>query len=509
MKKIQRIYDDEKQPTLNNSDKMYFEIEAPNSEFSDENQYYSFFKVNQFQIVHCLSGFYFGYQYTILNNLGKPILKSGLNVIDTYEIDEWLGNFNMAFGMGKVIGSLLGGTLAKIIGKLNVLFLAELWNILSVLLLFQPSTYTFMLSRAVAGLCSGFNTTNAPRQILENYPTKERGLPPSIYSLFICLGLCFSFSTGKIFGEKLNDYWFILMVFPSILLLLRAILLYSTCRYESPIHYQVKSEETEDFVKKENQLSKRDYLLNIFYKKNSEIMLEKDRLQTITNELNHKKTEKSLKDLIYKNLINPEQRYAALACILFNFYPPFAGQAYSDVYTTRIFDKLVYDGFGYELTFYSGFAALAGGISIIFCINHVGRVPIIVWSHFGHFVCMYLLALSFYFEWQWFALDVNLFYTFLLYFGTVGITFVFMNEISEPFTVGVAVAVNWIAKSIVNLALPYIYNGLPLFWTPLIMAICGMVLWILIRPLYLESKDKTYVEISKEYSEFKYNIQKF
>lgn len=92
---------------------------------------------------------------------------------------------------------------------------------------------------------------------------------------------------------------------------------------------------------------------------------------------------------------------------MFNFYPPFAGQAYSDAYTTRIFDKLVYDGFGYELTFYSGFAALAGGIAIIFCINRMGRATIIVWTHFGHFICMYLLALGFYYKWAYFALSVN------------------------------------------------------------------------------------------------------
>ena len=174
-------------------------------------------------------------------------------------------------------------------------------------------------------------------------------------------------------------------------------------------------------------------------------------MQTITNELNHKKTERNLKDLIYTNLIDPKVRYAALACIMFNLYPPFAGQAYSDVYTTRIFDKLNYVGFGYELTFYSGFAALAGGISILFVINHFGRRPIIVWSFFGQFVCMFLLALSFHFKWIYIASAINLFYTFLLYFGFMGVTFVFMNEIGEPFTVGISVAFNWIARSFINL----------------------------------------------------------
>ena len=92
--------------------------------------------------------------------------------------------------------------------------------------------------------------------------------------------------------------------------------------------------------------------------------------------------------------------------------------------------------------------------------------------------------------------------------GTIGITFVFMNEIAEPFSVGVAMATNWICKSLIGLVLPYIYDGQPLFFTPLIMAFIGMILWVLVRPQYLESKDKTYEQISKEYAEFEYKMLK-
>lgn len=476
---------------------------------SDINPNYSCFKVNWFLFLHCLSGFYFGYQYTILNNLGKPILQHGMNIKESDAIDEWMGNFNLAFGMGKVVGSLVGGSLAKKIGKLNVLFVAEIWNAISSILLFWPNKYMFMVSRIFTGFCCGFNSTNAPRQILENYPIHNRGLPPSFYSLFICIGLCFSFSTGKIFGDKLNDWWLFFMLFPNAVLQLRAIQVQITCRHETPIHYQVKSDEIEDLDKKGKQLDRRDYLLSTFFMKNSEIVLEKSRLATITTELKHKKTEKGLQDLIYTNLIDKNQRYAALACIMFNVYPPFAGQAYSDSYTTRIFDKLVYDGFGYEVTFYSGFAAQVGGILMILCVNRIGRRPIIIWSQFGHFICMYLLAIAFYYDWQWFAQAVNLFYTFLLYWGTMGITYAFMNETGEPFTVGVSCAANWITKSLMNVALPYIYDDQPIYWTPMVMGIAGMILWFICQPLYLECKDKTYVQISKEYREFKYNILKF
>lgn len=199
--------------------------------------------------------------------------------------------------------------------------------------------------------------------------------------------------------------------------------------------------------------------MNTFYKNANEIELEKERLEVMTKTLDHKKTEKSLKDLIYINLISRKQRYASLAVIMFNFYPPFAGQAYSDAYTTQIFDQLVYKGFGYEVTFYSGFASLAGGIVMMLCVNRVGRATVIVWTSFGFFICMYLLAVAFYMNWVWFAFSVQLIYSFILNMGTIGITFVFMNEIAEPFSVGVAMATNWICKSLIGLVLPYIYDG--------------------------------------------------
>lgn len=177
--------------------------------------------------------------------------------------------------------------------------------------MFWSNTYAFMASRAIAGICSGFNTTNAPRLILENYPTKQRGLPTSIYSLFLCFGLFYSFSTGKIFGDSLGKYWLILMVFPSGLQLLRAILVFFTCRHETPIHYQVKSDETENEFKKRNYTKKRDDLLYKFYRNSSEISQEQNRLKHVTTQLQHKQTEKTLKDLIYINLINRKQRFAA------------------------------------------------------------------------------------------------------------------------------------------------------------------------------------------------------
>ena len=166
----------------------------------------------------------------------------------------------------------------------------------------------------------------------------------------------------------------------------------------------------------------------------------------------------------------------------------------------------MYDGFGYKLTFYSGFCCFAGGLLTVLVVNKIGRVPIIVGTHFGQCICMALMALSFYYDWVWLAIASNLVYCFILYFGTLGITYVLTNEISEPFVIGLGCATNWGTKSLISYLLPTIYDNLPLYWTPMIQAMAGLFMWVLIRPLYLESKGKSCKEISDEYAAFKYSI---
>ena len=217
------------------------------------------------------------------------------------------------------------------------------------------------------------------------------------------------------------------------------------CWHDSPIHYQVKSEETDDEIKKLKFIEKRDKLLNKFYKNKQDIELEKNRLENITIQLKHKKTEKSFMDLFYTNMLSKRQRFAALAIVMFNVYPAIAGNAYADSFTTTIFDKAVYKGFGYEVTFYGGFAGMLSTAAVLLVANKWGRKTILVWSQFCFCNCMLLLGVCFYFEWKWIALCVNFVFIFLANFD---IGYVWMNEVGEPFNVGVGQACSWFTESL-------------------------------------------------------------
>lgn len=66
---------------------------------------YSYCHVLSFLITHSISGFFFGYQISIMNNLVNPIVQHGMSITNTEDISSAIGNINLFFGLGKMIGS--------------------------------------------------------------------------------------------------------------------------------------------------------------------------------------------------------------------------------------------------------------------------------------------------------------------------------------------------------------------------------------------------------------------
>ena len=82
----------------------------------------------------------------------------------------------------------------------------------------------------------------------------------------------------------------------------------------------------------------------------------------------------------------------------------------------------------------------------------------------------------------------------------------YLNEIAEPFVIGIAFSGLWFTRTIVNIYLPYTFNWQQIYWCPASQVITSTIMFILIRPLYIESKGKTREQMKKEYKEHKYNL---
>ena len=95
---------------------------------------------------------------------------------------------------------------------------------------------------------------------------------------------------------------------------------------------------------------------------------------------------------------------------------------------------------------------------------------------------------------------------FSIYFGHIGTYATYVNELAEPFVVGLGIAVAWTVKSIVSYMIPFSWNALPDYWTPAIFVTIGIFLFVLIRPLYIEIKGKTLNQIRIDYSRLEYRL---
>jgi hypothetical protein len=151
---------------------------------------------------------------------------------------------------------------------------------------------------------------------------------------------------------------------------------------------------------------------------------------------------------------------------------------------------------------------VAGGLTAVLVIEKLGRESMIVWGFLGQIVLMWVLSISFYWEIIPLAVGANLAFSFVLYFSCIGVCYVWPNECAQPFVCGLGICVNWILKSLVSEILPYIYEGLPLYFTPLIMSAAGTVCFIFMRPLFIETKGKSIQAIADEFARFEYSLLK-
>ena len=472
------------------------------------NPNYKLWKIICFMIIHCLGAFYFGFQMTILNNLGKPILKSSMNITNENQMAKCLGNFNLAFGIGKIFGSFFGGALQKLAGKRVLLYLAEILSILVMVLCCLGNYWLFLVGRVLCGFYCGIATTNSSRLITECFSVKSRGYTATIFALACTFAVMMSFCIGELFGENtLEKYWRLFICFPGVICQIKTCVMALLFNHDSPIYYMNLSVKCEDLAKKDIYSKKVDDQLLTFNPTYEEAQSAKILLEEMVADGDT--VEKSFGDMVYQNCIARKSRWSFLANMFFNCYSPFCGQAYNDNYSTSIFDQLVYNGFGYKLTFYAGFATFGGCLFAVLFIEKFGRKAIIQIGFMGQVIIMYLMSIAFYYQCIPMAVTCSLCYSFILYFGTAGLSYIYPNEIVQPFNVGLGYAGNWVFKSAVSLVLPMIYENLPLYMTPLIMSVSGLVIFVFIRPTLLETKGKSFNQIAYEYENYSYSLCKY
>ena len=115
-----------------------------------------------------------------MNNLYKTIAKH-FKLEDS--IANLLGSLSMFFLLGKIIGTFFIGFLMEKFSHVKLIYCAEIINILSVILMWMPNYWLFIIGRCLCGLYGGVFHNLVPRQIVECFPKETRGAATAFFSL--------------------------------------------------------------------------------------------------------------------------------------------------------------------------------------------------------------------------------------------------------------------------------------------------------------------------------------
>jgi hypothetical protein len=135
-----------------------------------------------------------------------------------------------------------------------------------------------------------------------------------------------------------------------------------------------------------------------------------------------------------------------------------SGLCFTEFYSTEIYDKLLYKGFGYNLTFWNGIMVFCAGLSIFLFVDKFGRRSIIINGCLIQIGLMYFLTIAFYCQNVWMLMISSMSYTFVVYFSYMGVCFLYANEIAESFNVAVGLVMFWILRCILAKVIPLQIN---------------------------------------------------
>jgi MFS family permease len=121
------------------------------------------------------AGIYLGYNLTIFNALGKPMLRK-FSDVDPNDFDSTIALFNMIFGFGKMAGSFLGGLLSEKLGRKNALIIAEILSLFGYASNFFNNIWLIYAGRGFFGLTSGINSAVVPVILSEIIPIEFKGI---------------------------------------------------------------------------------------------------------------------------------------------------------------------------------------------------------------------------------------------------------------------------------------------------------------------------------------------
>ena len=117
-------------------------------------------------------GFHLGYNVSIFNPFGKEFIDLAYNINSSGDVDNVLGNLNLFFCIGCMVGAFTGGYFAGWFGKVLSIIVMEFLSIgVQVMYFFSPdSLWLLYITRILCGFTVGNFNTLCPQANVDILP---------------------------------------------------------------------------------------------------------------------------------------------------------------------------------------------------------------------------------------------------------------------------------------------------------------------------------------------------
>lgn len=230
-----------------------------------------------------------------------------------------------AFGLiGAVMGALIGGRLADILGRKKVIISAAiifatgaLWSG------FSPNPTQLLISRFYIGVAIGVSSFAVPLYIAEISPTRMRGTLVFLFQFMITIGILVSYLSDSAFANNNNkESWramFYVGVIPALILLIGTIFLPETPRW------LMKKGREEESLKILKKLEDHDQVIGIFNEMKDDIFKDSGKVS-------------------WKIIFSPWLKNALIIAVGIMFFQQFVGINTVIYYSPKIFLKAGFEG---------------------------------------------------------------------------------------------------------------------------------------------------------------------
>jgi MFS family permease len=199
-----------------------------------------------------LGSFFFGFTMAVFNPLQSYI--AGVVVPSASELEIDLATSLVP--LGAALGAYIAGTLAQKLGRRKSIIITDLIALTGMIIETIPTIQTILIGRFICGSCVGLNSALVPLYISEYSPVSIKGVTGTFNQILNMTGNMTAFLLG--FGIPSQDsssynfvqdnWWRIMLLFPTVTSSLRLIFMTFKFKYETP-KYLIQRGNHEDAVK--------------------------------------------------------------------------------------------------------------------------------------------------------------------------------------------------------------------------------------------------------------------